>query len=865
MSDTTLQVDGIPVIRDPRRVCELLQGDRVIGFDTETTGLSPWRDNIALIQLYGEQTSTLGIIQIANGVVPECVVDLFRSKDRLFVVHNGVGFDLLFLHTHGIPWRETTWFDTLVGESVLAVTGRRDVSKSLKASMKRRLGKSIDKDVEHGHWADKDLTDQQVLYASQDVISLPALYHAQMDKAESSKQTEAMLMEQRLMPVVAQMEINGLPCVESRVIQFVEDQKVEIAASELYLRNELGEINLNSPIQLKNALISRGINVTGTGAEIMQPIAMFAGGLAGEIATNVLKWKHGAQRIKMYGEDWRRKSIVNDWVHPHYWQCVSKDTLVEMPRDLARYPKGIPINQVKIGDLVYSFGEDKKLSLNKVLNVGCTGRKLVYTVSAVSSDGQDTTELKLTADHKIRMVDGSWKTTIDLVPGDKILCMPKRRSMGAGYFALSNRRKETIRVLDHWEREHVWIAQQVFGELPDGFNVHHKDLNSYNNEVTNLEVMTAGAHSALHSGLNNYPAARLSEARAVSKDHVESVVFGNEQLVLAPDNYRKLAKKFGLQIEDDKAVDTETGRIRDRKATGKPMFGQNHVVTSVIAGEVEEVWDMTVEHTHCFIANDIAVHNCGADTTRFTCSDPNLQQIPKDSRGKLIGGIEGFEIVSADYSQIEVRIAAHYANDQILIAALEGEDIHRAVAANVYGVSEEEVTKEQRRSAKAMTFLLLFGGGPARYYDYVRMQGSLLTYDDSVKAVNKFFTVFEGLRMMKDKAQRLAATPGPTFIKLPNSARRMLVGASKRMTVILNTMVQGSASVGIKHGMLVAEDRGLGQFLGGQVHDELVAAVPTKMHKEYGEELKEAMIVGMHKVLPLTVKVEVSHGNVWQA
>ena len=567
-------VDGIGVLKDPTTACNLLANDEVIGIDLETTGLSPWRNDIALVQMYGEQTGTLAVLQVPFGDVQGCVRKLIASK-KTMVVHNGVGFDLLFMDQAGIDWKKSTWHDTLVGETLLASTGRRDVRKNLQSSIRRRLGKEIDKDIEHGHWAEVDLSPRQVEYAAQDVISLPALYRAQMQKAVETGQDKAMEMEMQLVPIVAQMTLNGLPCTKERMMTYIEGQKIAIEASGKRLQKLFGAINFRSTQQLQVALAKQGINVTSTAKGVLIEISQF-GGKVGKIADDLLEWKHGDQRIKMYNEGWMNEHIIDGRVHPHFWQC-------------------------------------------------------------------------------------------------------------------------------------------------------------------------------------------------------------------------------------------------------------------------------------------------SADTTRFTCSDPNLQQIPKDSRGQIIGGLPGWKIVSVDYSQIEVRIAGFLAHDQVLMKLLESGDVHTAVASAVFQVSEKNVTPEQRKLAKAMTFLLLFGGGATGFYDYVKMSGGQITEEDAGKYVYQFFSTFAGLRAMREHAERLSQKYGPVFIRLPNGSRRILVGYNKKSTTILNTMVQGSAAVGIKHGILEVDKAGLTKYLGGQVHDELVSAVPTKEAKEYGEEMRLAMLKGMKQVVSSIVKAEVKIGKEWQA
>lgn len=568
-----VSIDGIEVLRDPVEACALMAKDKVVGFDTETTGLSPWRNDIALVQLYGEQSGTLAVLQVSGGELHPAINKLLQSG-KTFVVHNGVGFDLMFTHQAGVDWRRSTWHDTLVGETILAVTGRRDVSKSLRGSLRRRLGKEIDKDIEHGHWGAQSLSDRQVEYAAQDVISLPALYRSQLAKATESDQAKAMEMEMRLVPVVAMMSINGLPCLPERVAQYLEKQREEIAQAEKRLRKKLGDINFRSSKQLQTALARVGIEVTSTAKEALIPISQF-GGKAGAIVDDLLLWKHGDQRIKMYSEAWCNEHISGGFVHPHFWQC-------------------------------------------------------------------------------------------------------------------------------------------------------------------------------------------------------------------------------------------------------------------------------------------------SADTTRFTSSNPNLQQIPKDGRGDLIGGLDGYKIVSVDYSQIEVRIAGFLASDKVLLRLLEEGDVHTAVAAAVFNLPPERIDPRQRKLAKAMVFLLLFGGGVEGFYNYVKMSGGEIDYEEATDYVHKFFSTFQGIRSMRERAERLSKKSGPVFIRLPNSARRVLVGYNKKSTTILNTMVQGTAAVGIKLGMLEADRRGLTKYLGGQVHDELVATVPSREAKEYGEELKEAMLVGMAEVVKTTLKAEVKIGDVWQ-
>jgi DNA polymerase I-like protein with 3'-5' exonuclease and polymerase domains len=168
--------------------------------------------------------------------------------------------------------------------------------------------------------------------------------------------------------------------------------------------------------------------------------------------------------------------------------------------------------------------------------------------------------------------------------------------------------------------------------------------------------------------------------------------------------------------------------------------------------------------------------------------------------------------------------------------------------------------------AKAQTFTLLFGGGPTLLQDYASRQGSQIDMDATIKLCMRFFDTFKGLASMKSRAVNISHSPGPVVIRLPNGLRRILVGANKKLTTILNTTVQGTAAVGLKYGLLEANKRGLiGTYMGATVHDEVVSTVPKSESTEYGLDLADAMTIGMTRVLPNgVVRTKISKGDWWQ-
>lgn len=255
----------------------------------------------------------------------------------------------------------------------------------------------------------------------------------------------------------------------------------------------------------------------------------------------------------------------------------------------------------------------------------------------------------------------------------------------------------------------------------------------------------------------------------------------------------------------------------------------------------------------------------GTDTGRFSSSSPNLQQIPGDGRN-WIGDPSGeLEIVAPDYSQIEIRIAANEADDKALIDALAAEDVHTMVASQVFGIPPEEVTKDQRKLSKAMSFTLLFGGGAARLSHYAKTLGADLPLVQAKPLVEAFFNRFHGLSEARRRAHNIANSHRPFTLNLPTGMRRVLTpGVDLTATRILNNIVQGTAAAGLKYGLIEADKAGLVPYLGATVHDENVAAVPKALAEEYGKELSAAMIRGMERVCEnVPVKVEVKRGETW--
>ncbi len=265
-------------------------------------------------------------------------------------------------------------------------------------------------------------------------------------------------------------------------------------------------------------------------------------------------------------------------------------------------------------------------------------------------------------------------------------------------------------------------------------------------------------------------------------------------------------------------------------------------------------------------------HQAVAATGRLSSSDPNLQNIPiRSEEGRRIRKAfvapKGYKLVAADYSQIELRIMAHLSADANLLKAFsEGLDIHRATAAEVFGVDLAEVGSEQRRAAKAINFGLIYGMsafGLARQLNISRY--------DAQQYVNLYFERYPGVKAYMDRTREQAHEQG--YVETLFGRRLYLPEINSRNgqrrqyaeRTAINAPMQGTAADIIKRAMIsldqVLEKSGLDARMVMQVHDELVFEVAEKQVDQLSEQVREEMESSAELEVPLIV--EVGCGDNW--
>ncbi|EPE2789951.1 DNA polymerase I [Serratia marcescens] len=266
-------------------------------------------------------------------------------------------------------------------------------------------------------------------------------------------------------------------------------------------------------------------------------------------------------------------------------------------------------------------------------------------------------------------------------------------------------------------------------------------------------------------------------------------------------------------------------------------------------------------------------HQAVTATGRLSSSDPNLQNIPvRNEEGRRIRQAfiapEGYHIVAADYSQIELRIMAHLSQDEGLLKAFaEGKDIHRATASEVFGVPLDKVTGEQRRSAKAINFGLIYGMSA---FGLARQLG--IPRGEAQRYMDLYFERYPGVLDYMERTRQQASEQGYVStldgrrLYLPDvrSSNAMRRKAAERAAI--NAPMQGTAADIIKRAMievdawLQGQEKPLVRAI-MQVHDELVFEVHESVIEEASQRIRQLMEGSMTLAVPL--KVDVGVGMNW--
>ncbi|MDO8512319.1 MAG: DNA polymerase I [bacterium] len=326
---------------------------------------------------------------------------------------------------------------------------------------------------------------------------------------------------------------------------------------------------------------------------------------------------------------------------------------------------------------------------------------------------------------------------------------------------------------------------------------------------------------------------RIQSGLSTAADELEKLV-DKHPIIAKIQEYRELAKLKNTYLDTlPKLLDKETGRL----------------------------------HT--------SYNQIGTTTGRLSSSDPNLQNIPIRTEigaeiRKAFVAERGKLLVAADYSQVELRIAAHVARDKVMQQVFkDGKDIHTETASFALRIPKEQITRKQRSQAKELNFGVLYGMGAS---SFARASG--VSLGEAQAFIAEYMRTYRGIAEYMQEAKALASSQGfvetiygrRSYLPDINSGNSMIRSAAERASI--NHPIQGSEGDIIKRAMVAVQekiDEGQGVFNGSkmllQVHDELIFEVPKENAEKFAKEIKP-LLENLEKLaVPLTVDLKI--GKNW--
>jgi DNA polymerase I-like protein with 3'-5' exonuclease and polymerase domains len=756
-------------------------------------------------------------------------------------------------------------------------------------------------------------------------------------------------VESRLLHVLLNMEHEGtvldcdyLECTSPEMEKKLDKLREIVWAS-------LGKkVNIESNVQVIPLLEAKGIKfykktkIAGKpslDAEVLEAIAskhQVAADLQDFRKTRKLKTTYVDNLIEMAREDQKIHSNYNQNVSTGRL-CIAKGSFIQAPCDRSSSTNGILIENIKAGDLVYSYNTKGKLLLRKVIWAGSTGVKPVVEIRWMGSGHKHKGSLKLTYDHKVLLTNGRWIKAKNLKKGHRIMSLSVGVRRDNGYVHLYARFNRDL-------RENLFIAKSLDSNCTVG---HHKDFNKLNNTVDNIEALKNKAeHSSLHYSLlsreEKLTKASYLQRPETRKKQLDSILKGIDHhnwkeierstllrwAAVCKGKYKLIRKMTGMDFTVLKRKYQEAGidlkvvrkrygsdgkylspkRLSEALKLVQPFnyksvntnfynfkklcqqfeLASNHEVLEVVDAGTSEVFDIEVEETHSFIANELCVHNSG--------TKPNLMNIPRGDttiraafvppkRAICLGGDNpvakppcGYEedwfnppdkcprcggklliddkyfLLLIDYSQIEVRLTAHYSQDQILLDVYNNtdEDVHLRTCCEMFGYNYKEAEKilgddthsmykeikKKRQIAKMMNFLIIYGGGaknlavkistPTEIYTEQECKVFIYQYKKKYRGLTKWIAQAQ-IQVQKDLFAQNWFGRYRRLPELKNAASNKFIPSEKwkierALRQAINYYIQGTAADLFKIAMVRISDllQGTKSRVVMPIHDELI-------------------------------------------
>lgn len=803
-----------------------------VSFDIETTGLYPWaKKNLEALpkkwkkkppdpRSYEARITSIGFgcedVQwvwdpLDYEPTKERLAKVQERLERCVVIGQFAKFDLLWMKVlYKVDWEVD--FDTGIAHYMIdenTLHGLKDIAP-------RFLNVpnwDVDIETKKGQKSKKDL----IQYQAYDLRYTRDLYP--IFKAELRKDPAVRTVFKKIMmpciKIFVDAEYEG-SCIDLDRMDDVEYElrrRIRVAEKKLNKwipTSKEGSFNWASPKQVGWLLYQKmkikcpGVTKTGANSTSESTLKQ----IDHPLVKDLFDLRGARQQLSFFIEGW--KPYLHGFrIHPSFKLtgtvtgrlCLRSGTKIQVPSGTKK------IEEIEGGDWVYSYDNKKKLCLRKVRWAGVSGEKSLYRVSWSGTGGRTKGHLDATNNHPVRLTSGKYRRVDQLKKGDRVIALHRASDSRNYLYATGNPTKI---------RENRFVFEQVYGWTPE--DVHHKDLNSLNDRPENLEGLTRSKHHSLHaklvpsSEMSRRAYARTPETKKRNADAVSKAGklkaksrFTKKQIIDALEKTGGVlgAKQLlGCSYEALRRRIDEYGLTQYRR--------NNHVITGVkkLPG-THIVYDIEVEETHNFIANELCVHN--------SCEHPNWQQVPRDKfiRTLLIAP-PGWVLIEADLSQIELRIAAELSGDRALIEAfVTGKDPHWITALRELqrGMGEKErilkttnklsnkliaeydeaieylllrgadaaievddTWKELRKKAKAVNFGFLYGMWWKKFKIYARDKYDVhLTDEQAQESRKNFFNTWRDLEDWHKRAKRFARRNG--YMRYLSGRKRRLPGA----------------------------------------------------------------------------------------
>ena len=848
-----------------------LQNATTIAFDCETTGLQPKFGGLRLLQLAALDREPV-IIDCWDLSDDDWVtVEEFFAQKRYWLAHNAV-FDLGWLQEHEI-YPEGDVLCTMLASRILT-NGMPNVKHGLQHVVKRYLKEEISKEEQKSDWSG-ELTEEQMYYAAKDVAVLIELDGPINQRMAEANLHHAWFLECKALPAMAQLWRTGLPFDRKSLEMLQRELSLEhqergrefllsldeaLPASSKLPRDPDGSINtrskatgtirggdkmeagfnLNSPKQLLDVftqlLGQKPVDANGKASASRQALREYAGDHP--VVAEYLAWKRVEKRRQMV-ESLLKHLQADGFIRASYMQlgadtgrmsCVSGNTVLITSRGDFTFEEYIPME----GDLVLTHTGRWMPVLRKLY------RGVEQVTEVVTVEGG---RLCCTSDHKL-WTGSSWVRVGDLSIGDRLGLFEEVGSAAGKHRCCAERVSErgTSYGLQRGGQGRDYLPQ--CGEGSQGTITAGE---AQGGEVSAF-VEGEGRFVEPYEGQEWFPAPQLHRQCGESEGVLDGTGWPRWADFSASSGHgqgfgdRDITLQHGCSSHRREYAEQQSGQLGIGDKEGSLCFTPSTtVVESLEPMGAVGVWDIEVEGDHSYALYGFLSHNC---------ISPNLQQIPRDSRFReCVKAPAGWKLVVADYAQMELRLAAAEAEDDLMIQAFQkGMDLHTLTAMQIYGVNEDEVTKEQRQVAKSANFGLLYGSGARGLRNYAAGIGVQMDLDEAAEVREKFHRAYAGIsRWQRQNALAADAAKSNPAIRIRRSQmRRFLPGEHNKLTTRCNTPIQGAGAAVLKRSLgklwpLLRKETEDVVKLAGVVHDEVILFVRQDQADKWALQLAKVM------------------------